>query len=239
MDRHSAILNLCEAAEYVLYQIPLEATASREEHFATANLWSLEIESTCSQIIQFYRAVSSLIGQDLPGPAAALARAIHEACYRFKYLAEHEHELEDWEKWQIAQDYQLAASSIQHDLPPEHEIARNLERALVKWDDLLDGAPTRRPHPWRSTSEIFADLEAGLPNNRGKSLRRHVIAFFSDYVHIRRTTQVPSDLIMWSTDFHVLLTIRRGMVLCLEKGLLPIQAREPADEIVTECESLL
>ena len=85
-DRHTAILELCEAAEYVLDQIPLDLASSRDHHFAQANLWALEIESTCSQVIQYYRAISILINQELSRPAAALARSIHEACFRFKYL---------------------------------------------------------------------------------------------------------------------------------------------------------
>ena len=51
MDRRSEILDLCAAAEHILYQIPLRAAPSPEEYFAMGNLWSLEIESTCSQII--------------------------------------------------------------------------------------------------------------------------------------------------------------------------------------------
>ena len=90
MDRHSEILDICAVAEHVFAQIPLEVADSREKHFASKNLWSLEIESTCSQIMQFYLACCLLVNQDLPRPAAALARAIEEACYRFKYLAENE-----------------------------------------------------------------------------------------------------------------------------------------------------
>ena len=121
MDRHSEILDICAVAEHVFAQIPLEVADSREKHFASKNLWSLEIESTCSQIMQFYLACCLLVNQDLPRPAAALARAIEEACYRFKYLAENEWELEDWELWQIAQDYQLLNSFLLHDLSPDAE----------------------------------------------------------------------------------------------------------------------
>ena len=90
MDRHSEILDLCAIAEHALSQIPLEVESSRVEYFAPRNLWSSEIESTCNQIIQYYRACGLLNSQEFPRPAAALARAIHEACYRFKYLAENE-----------------------------------------------------------------------------------------------------------------------------------------------------
>ena len=170
MDRHSEILDLCTIAENVLYQIPLEVADSREEHFAPRNLWSLEIESTCSQIIQYYRACGLLISQELPRPAAALARGIQEACYRFKYLAENECELKDWEHWQLAQDYQFVSLSLRHDLAPDDEVRPELERALERWKYLLDGAPTQRAHPWRPTSQIFQAVEADLPDGRGKAL---------------------------------------------------------------------
>ena len=179
MGQHSEILDLCAIAEHVLYQIPLEMVDSREEYFAPRNLWSLEIESTCNQIIQYYRACGLLTSQELPRPAAALARAIQEACYRFKYLADNECELKDWEQWQLAQDYQFASLSLRYDVPPDDdEVRQTLERVLERLAYLLDGVPTQRSHPWRSTSEIFRALEADLPDGRGKALRRHAIGFF-------------------------------------------------------------
>lgn len=159
MNRHSDIAELCKAAEYALYEIPLVAPDSREEYFSTGNLWSLEIESTCSQLIQYYKAVSSLINQGLLRPAAALARSIHEASFRFKYLAEHEHELKDWAEWHMTQDYQLARDSLQHDVGDDTEVRRSLERAMEEWEHLLGGPPLYRPRPWKSTSEIFRNVE--------------------------------------------------------------------------------
>ena len=240
MDRHSAILDLCAVTERILHQIPLRATGSREEFFTTANLWTLEIESTCSQIIQYHRGVWALINEGLFRPAATLARSIHEACFRFKYLAENEHELRDWEEWQITQDYQFARHSLQHDLANDDtETRRSLERAMAEWEQLLGGQLMRRPHPWRSTSEIFRKVEEEVPEGRGKALRRHLVGFFSEYVHLRRFVEPPPGLIVSSVEFSVLLTIRRAMVLCLEKGLIPLDASEQASEIVQECEKLL
>ena len=239
MDRHSVILDLCVTTEHILYQIPLRGAASREEYFATGNLWSLEIESTCSQIIQYHRGVWALVNQGLPRPAATLARSIHEACFRFKYLAENEHELKDWEEWQITQDYQFAKDSLQHDFADDTEVRRSLERAMGEWEHLLGGPPARRSHPWKSTNEIFRNVEEDVPDGRGKALRRHLIGFFSEYVHFRRTVDPPPDLTLSSVEFSLLLTIRRAMVLCQEKGLLPPYASEQASEIVQECEELL
>ena len=115
MDRHSVILDLCAATEHILYQIPLRVAVSNEEFFATGNLWGLEIESTCSQIIrwEYHRGVRALIGQgstDLVLQQLSQG-VIHEACFRFKYLAENEHELKDWTEWQITQDYKFARDS--------------------------------------------------------------------------------------------------------------------------------
>ena len=239
MDRHSEILDLCSVTERILCQMPLRAAVSREEYFAAANLWSLEIESTCSQIIQYHRGVWALIDQGLPRPAATLARSIHEACFRFKYLAENEHDLKDWEEWQIAQDYQFAKESVLYDLADDNEIRHRLENAMEEWELLLGGPPAKRPHPWKSTSEIFRNVVEDVPDGRGKALRRHLIGFFSEYVHFRRTVEPPPNLTVSSVEFSVLLTIRRAMVLCQEKGLLPVDASKQAGEIIRECEELL
>ena len=240
MDRHTVILDLCAATERVLYQIPLGAAASSEEYFGTGNLWSLEIESTCSQIIQYHRGVWALINEGLSRPAATLARSIHEACFRFKYLAENEHELKDWEEWQITQDYHFARDSLQHDVADNDTVTRSsLERAMEEWEYLLGGPPTRRPHPWKSTSEIFHNVEEDVPDGRGKGLRRHLVGFFSEYVHLRRTVEPPPELTVFAVEFSVLLSIRRAMVLCREKGLLSLDASKQASEIAQECEKLL
>ena len=240
MDRHSEILDLCAATEDILYQIPLRATSSPEEYFAMDNLWSLEIESTCSQIIQYHRGVWALVDQGLSRPAATLARSIHEACFRFKYLAENEHGLKDWAEWQITQDYQFVKDTLQHDAAGyDTETRRSLERAMEQWEHLLGGPPMRRPPPWKSTSEVFRNVENDVPNGRGKALRRHNIGFFSEYVHIRRTVEPPPDLTVFAVEFSVLLTVRRAMVLCQEKGFLPPVASEQASEIIQKCEQLL
>ena len=240
MDRHSAILDLCAVTERILDKIPLPAAASREEYFKTSNLWSLEIASTCSQIIQYHRGVWALVDQGLPRPAATLARSIHEACFRFKYLAENEHELKDWAEWQITQDYHFARDSLQHDVAEnDAETRRSLVRAMEEWGHLLGEPPRRRPHPWKSTSEIFRKVEEDVPDGRGKALRRHLVGFFSEYVHFRRTVEPPPELTVFTVEFSVLLTIRRAMDMCRDIGLLPLDASEQASEIVQECEELL
>ena len=239
MDRHSAIIDLCASTEAILREIPIRA-ASRAEYFTPDNLWSLEIESTCNQIIEYHWGVWALVNRGLSRPAAALAKSIHEACFRFKYLAENEHELQEWAEWQINQDYHFARDSLQYDVAlDDTETRRSLECAMERCKQLLGGPPTRRPHPWKSTREIFRNVENDVPDGRGKGLRRHNIGFFSEYVHIRRTVEPPPELTMFAVEFSVLLTIRRAMVLCREKGLLPLGANKHAGEIVQECEELL
>ena len=73
----------------------------------------------------------------------------------------------------------------------------------------------------------------------GKLYDATQLGFFSEYVHIRRTVEPPPDLTVFAVEFSVLLTVRRAMVLCREKGLLPHGANEHAREIVQECEKLL
>ena len=240
MDRHSAILNHCALTERILYRMPLRAAASPEEYFETSNLWSLEIETTCTQIVQYHRGVWTLVNDRLSRPAAVLARSIHEACFRFKFLAENEHELKDWAEWQIAQDYHFARDSLQHDVADDDtETKSSLERLMENLEYLLDGPPSRRPRPWKSTSEMFRNVEENTPEGRGKALRRHLVGFFSEYVHFRRFVEPPAELTVFAVEFSVLLTIQRAMALCREKGLLSLDASKQTWEIEQQCEKLL
>ena len=239
MDRHLGIHDLCSFAELVLEQIPIRAVASREEFFEKGNLWSLEVESVGSLIIQYYRGVSLLIYQDLQRPAAALARSIHEACFRFKYLVENEHELKDWAEWQIAQDYKWISDTLRHSPPPDDETRLDFERKLEWWAHLLGGPPTKHPNSWKSTGELFGYLAADLTDGSEKRLRRHLIGFFSEYVHPRRIMEPPPQFTLATVEFSVLLTIRRAMEVCCEKELISLDAREQARQIVAECEELL
>ena len=238
-DRFVEINELCSYAGLILETIPSWSAASREEFFEENNLWSLEVESVVTLTIQYYRAVSSLTLQNLGQPAAALARSIHEACFRFKYLVENEQELKDWVEWQIAQDYKLVSDTLQHDPSFDDETRNSLNQKLKVWEYLLGGPPKGHRDSWRNTSEIFGHLSSDLPDGREKRLRRTLIGFFSEYVHPRRTVDPPVGFTLATVQFCVLLTLRRAMELCCEKELLPLEARDRARQIVTECEELL
>ena len=114
--RHQEILDLCVAARDVLGHLPAPDAATRKAYFSDENLWSLETDTVCGLVHEYYAGVLACIEQQLTFSAAALTRCVHEVCFRFKYLVEHEGELRDWEEWQLAQDYHLLKASLEHDV---------------------------------------------------------------------------------------------------------------------------
>ena len=246
IDRSHMILALCRAASDVVDNLAPPVGVSRETYFADENLWRLEIDTVCGLVHEYYSGVLACLQQHLDFPAAALTRSIHEACFRFKYLAEHEEELRDWEEWQLSQDYYLLKISLEHDLSSlgtgnAGEVGHLLEGKLAAIEELLGGPPLPRRNPWRTTSQIFdnlVDVET-LPNERGRGFRRHTIGFFSEYTHPRRFPVPPEGLTLFSASLSVLLTLRRAMELCRKKDLLPAGADTRAGLIVEECERLL
>ena len=234
------ILGVCTAAEDVLSELPGWTMASCDEFFESDNLWRVEIQSTCSQIIEHYRGILLLIDQGLPRPAAALSRSIHEACFRFDYLVDNEHEVRDWTEWQLNQDYHSLSDSLQYDTGFYAETKRVQEEIKKRFADLLGGPPAkRRPHPWKDTSIIFASVARNLPDGVDKKLQRILIGFFSGYVHIRRGIEPPAEWTEGSAETSVLLAIQRSMELCRDKGLLSHEADEVASGIVKICGALL
>lgn len=244
--RHQEILDLCVAARDVLGHLPAPDAATRKAYFSDENLWSLETNTVCGLVHEYYAGVLACIEQQLTFPAAALTRCVHEVCFRFKYLVEHEGELRDWEEWQLAQDYHLLKASLEHDVgvmipDGDGELGHMLKGKMAAIEDLLGGPPPQRPHPWRSTSQIFDNLVdvATLPNKRSRGFRRHTIGFFSEYIHPRRFLIPPEDLTLFSVAFSVLLTLRRAMELCQQKLLLSPEAHAQAGKVMEECERLL
>ena len=245
VDRAQMILDLCVAARDVLDHLIPPIVVPPERYFSDEHLWRLEIDTVCELIPEYYSGVLACIEQQLDFPAAALTRCIHEVCYRFKYLAEHEEELKDWEEWQLAQDYRLLKEYLEHDVMTLHpndaeEAEQMVRRNMEEIEDLLRGPPQpRRGHSWRTTSQLFDNLVATLPNNRGRGLRRHTIGLFSEYIHPRRFPRPPEDLTYFAVGFSVLLTLWRAMELCRKKNLLPKEADTQAGQIMEECERLL
>ena len=246
IDRHQMILDLCVEARDVLDHLIRPVMSPRESYFSDEHLWRLEVDTVCDLVHVYYGGVLVCIEQQLNSPAAALTRCVHEVCFRFKYLAEHERELRDWEEWQLSQDYHLLKTFLEHDvkvLNPDAvgETERMVVGKMATIEDLLGGPPPPRQHPWRTTSQIFdnlTDVET-LRNERGRGFRRHTIGFFSEYVHPRRFPIPPEDLTLFSAGFSVLLTLRRAMELCRKKKLLPPEADTRAGHIMKGCERLL
>ena len=245
-DQPQIILTLCRAASDVVDNLVPPVGASRETYFSDENLWRLEIDTVCSLVHEYYSGVLVCLQQHLDFPAAALTRSIHEVCFRFKYLAENERELRDWEEWQLTQDYHMLRTFLEHDLEflnpnGDKEFVHTLHGNMAALDDLLGGPPPPRRHPWRTTGQIFDNLaDVGtLPNERARGFRRHTIGFFSEYTHPRRFPAPPEGLILLSAGFSVLITLRRVMELCRKKKLLPPEVEERASQIMEECERLL
>ena len=79
MNSGDGTARVCARVNEVLKALPTPTSASREEIFEQRNLWSEEIQSTCHQVIEYYKSILILVGQELYRPAASLSRSIHEA----------------------------------------------------------------------------------------------------------------------------------------------------------------
>ena len=247
IDWAQMILDLCVATRDVSGHLIPPVVVTRETYFSEDHLWRLETDTVCGLVYEYYGGVLVCIEQQLDFPAAALTRCVLEVCFRFKYLAEHEVELRDWEEWQLTQDYHLLKAFLEHDVralnpaSADGELGHMVRGKMAAIEDLLGGPPASRQHPWRTTSQIFdnlVDVET-LPNERGRGFRRHTIGFFSEYIHPRRFPIPPEDLTLFSVGLSVLLTLRRAMELCRKKRLLAAEADTRAGQIMEECERLL
>ena len=246
IDRHQFIFDLCVAARDISGDLIPPTAVPRETYFSDEHLWRLEVGAVCDLVHEYYGGVLVCIAHQLYFPAAALARCVHEVCFQFKYLAEHEEELRDWEEWQLAQDYHLLKTFLEHDLGLlRPDSAREMEHIVRKKtadiEHILGGPPPSRRHPWRTTNQIFDNLSdvKTLPDERGRGFRRHTIGFFSEYTHPRRFPVPPESLTLISASFSVLLTLRRAMELCRKKELLAAEADTHAAHIMKECERLM
>ena len=217
----------------------------RETYFSNEHLWRMETDTVCALVHEYYAGVLACIERQLNSPAAALTRCVNEVCFRFKYLVEHEEDLRDWEEWQLAQDYHFLKTSLQYDVrfigPDNQDVEHTVRGELANIERLMGGTPSQRSHPWRTTSQIFDNLEdvKTLANDRSRAFRRHTIGLFSEYIHPRRFPIPPEDLILSSVGFGVLLTLRRALELYQQKQLLPPEVHAQAGKVMEECERLL
>ena len=239
MNRHSGTLEVCTRVENLLNELSKPTMNSPEEFFATDNLWKIEIPSTCEQIIEHYSGILLLTERNLPRPAIALSRSIHEAYFRFEYLADNEHELRDWTEWQMSHDYRRFRESLQYDTELDAETRRGLKERMRQFEDLLGAPPRKLRNQWKATSEILCNIANNLGDGWDKRLRRLLVQYPSGYVHIRVSGQPPRRWIIDSTEVSVLSAMRRATELCLDKEMLSSQASEQASEVVTMCKNLL
>ena len=227
-------------ASEVLEELPAPHGPSHDEYLDPKNLWDLEISSTCQQVMQFYRATVVLVDIGMVEPAAALTRSINEAAYRFRFLEANESELLDWTTWQMRRNYHLIQNTLRHDSHAcPDDLRRTLEARLTLFEQVLGGKPALPSATWRDNDTIIKDLNENSADGFGKTVIRHNIGLFSEYVHIRDVPSPPPELVILAAEFHTLFTVRMAMVLCLENDLLPDEVKEYANRIVNVCETLL
>ena len=130
MNSGDGTARVCTRVNEVLKALPTPTGASREEIFEQRNLWSEEIQSTCHQVIEYYKSILILVGQELHRPAASLSRSIHEACFRLEYLSRNKSELRDWMEWQMNRDYYFIKDFLQYETAVSGSSKRNLEKQL-------------------------------------------------------------------------------------------------------------
>ncbi len=239
MDRQLETIEVCADVEKVLNELPRTAIKSRQELLVMHNLWRIEIPSTCGQILDHYQSVLLLTNQRLPRPAAALSRSIHEAAFRFEYLASNENELQDWTEWQISRDYHASKDTLQYDTTLSAETRCAIANRIRTFEDLLGGPPPKPPYPWKSTSVILSNLASGSHDGIDKRLRRLLIEYPSTFVHIR-VSEAPS--VQWTvrwTETSVLVAMQTAMELCQDKGMVSHEMSETARKVAAKCKNLL
>ena len=149
MNSGAGTARVCARVNEVLKALPTPTGASREEIFEQRNLWSEEIQNTCHQVIEYYKSILILVGQELYRPAASLSRSIHEACFRLEYLSRNKSELQDWMEWQMNRDYYFIKDFLQYETAVSGSSKRNLEKQLRVLVAVMGGPPDKRKFPWR------------------------------------------------------------------------------------------
>ena len=61
MNSGDGTARVCARVNEVLKALPTPTGASREEIFEQRNLWSEEIQSTCHQVIEYYKSILILV----------------------------------------------------------------------------------------------------------------------------------------------------------------------------------
>lgn len=229
---------VCARVNKVLKALTTPPSVSREEFFGQRNLWSIEIQSTCYQVIEYYKSILILVGQDLYRPAAALSRSIHEACFRLEYLSRHKSNLRDWMEWQMSRDYHFIKDFLQYETTVTDSSKRNFEEQMKDLVAALGCPPKKRKFPWRSTDHILSDISSDMPDGYDKRLRRLLYEYPSRFVHIRAGGGPTPDSIVGGARSSLLLVMTLAIKLCRDEHLVPTDLSRETDEIVTMCNKL-
>lgn len=238
MDFDDGTATVCTQVNQVLKALPPPTRALGEEIFVQRNLWSVEIQNTCYQVIEYYKSILLLVDQELYRPAASLSRSIHEACFRLEYLSRNGIELRDWMEWQMSRDYHFIKDFLQYESAVSCSIKRNYEEQMK---DLIAaiGRPTKkRKFPWKSTDQILSNISSDMPDGHDKRLRRILYEYPSRFVHIRTGGAPTPDYVVGGARSSLLLTITLAMELCRDEQLIPTDLSREIDEIVTTCNKL-
>ena len=239
MDRQSTARAICGRVEDVLKELPCLTDISHRDFFTIDNLWKREILSTCSQVVEYFRSILVLTGQNLLRPAAALSRTIHECCFRFEYLSINEGELRGWTEWQLKRDYQFHNDFLKYETSV-HPINRWLvAKDARKLASVLGSSLGKAGDQWKSNGEILGAISSSLPPGHEKRLRRLLLDYPSNYVHIRVTEEPTLQYVNGASEASVLLTIKIAMELCRDKGLAPKGLRDEVSDIANVCDQLL
>ena len=234
MNWPDAIAALCVRVEEALKDLPGPAVAPREEFFAPHNLWIMEVRFTCEQSIEYVRGILFLLDQGLNRPAAALSRSIYECWIRFEYLLDHEAELRDWFEWQISHDYHSCLERSLYDADLGATDKQGLQEDMNIMEGLLGEVPRKRGHQWKSPGSMLKDISRNLPAGSHPLLRRHLIAYPSEYVHIRARSVPPSGPIIGLSAIFFTEIVKKAMKLCLDTQLIDV----PAGEIEALCDTV-
>ena len=238
MNSGDGTARVCARVNEVLKALPTPTGASREEMFEQRNLWSEEIQSTCHQVIEYYKSILILVGQELYRPAASLSRSIHEACFRLEYLSRNKSELRDWMEWQMNRDYYFIKDFLQYETAVSGSSKRNLEEQLRVLVAVMGGPPDKRKFPWRSTGKILSDISGDMPDGYDRRLRRLLYEYPSRFVHIRAGGGPTPDSVVGGARSSLLLAITLAMKLCRDEQVIPTDLSRETDEIVTMCDKL-
>lgn len=239
VDKHLGTIDICASVEPLLDALPKASMTTRENFFALDNLWKLEIPSTCDQILEHYMGILLIVERNLSRPAAALSRNIHEAAFRFVYLASNEDELPSWVRWQMARDYHSFRDALTYDTTLNVEAKRNLVERIGTFEYLLDGRPRKPAYPWKETSKVLRFLNSNRPNGIDRRLQRTLITYPSQYVHIRVSAKPSTQWVVGWAETSVLACMQRAMELCVGKQLLTADFVARAESIVGACKTLL